>query len=136
MTPFDALATAAAPLPKLRESFILFLELAGAGFSALAELGAGLWVLALAGAGFAARGDSIVPSSSADPRFWFSQLRADPRSGSSVWSALAELGAGGDAWRAHVMMMPFGPLHDQENSGWLSTNARSWLGFSNLFSCE
>ena len=69
MTPFDALATAAAPLPKLCESFILFLELAGAGFSALAELGAGFWVLALAGAGFAARGDSIVPSSSTVPRF-------------------------------------------------------------------
>ena len=136
MTPSDALATAAAALPELDASFILFLELAGAGFSALAELSAGFWVLALAGAGLAARGDSIVPSSSTDPRFWFSQLRADPRSGSSVWSALAELGAGGDAWRAHVMNMPFGPLLDQENSGWLFTNARSWLGFSNLFSCE
>ena len=55
MTPSDALATAAAPLPKLREGFILFLELAGAGFSALAELGAGfILFLELTGTGFRA----------------------------------------------------------------------------------
>ena len=36
----------------------MFLELAGAGFSALAELGAGISVLALAGAGFSVRDDS------------------------------------------------------------------------------
>ena len=63
MTPSGALATAAAALAELGAGFIWFLELAGAGFSALAELGAGFWVLALAGAGFAARDESIVPSS-------------------------------------------------------------------------
>ena len=98
----------------------MFLELAGAGFSALAELSAGFWVLALAGAGFAARDESIVPSN---------QLRADAGSGSSVWSALAELGAGGDASVAHVMSMPFESLLEQENFRYCTPLAAAALPF-------
>ena len=101
----------------------MFLELAGAGFSALAELGAGISVLALAGAGFSVRDDSDAGREEGGVAGCVSvlggcaELGAGAGSGSTAWSALAELGASGDASRAHVMSMPFGPKLDQENSG-------------------
>jgi hypothetical protein len=115
-------------------------DIAGAGsasraWSALAELGASGGD-DIAGAGSASRAWSALAELGASG----GDDIAGAGSASGGWSALAELGASGGASRAHVMTMPrpfsLQGATDQENSGWLSTNVRSWLRSSNLFSCE